>query len=38
MTVLAEFRGGYTVSLKHFGGFMVFETPTTPTMSGLNGK
>ena len=27
VTVLAEFRGGFTVSLKYFGGFTVFGTP-----------
>ena len=39
MTVLAEFRSGFTVSLKHFGGFTVFGTllrpPPRPTSQKL---
>ena len=27
VTVLGEFRGGCTVSLKYFGGFTVFRIP-----------
>ena len=37
MTVLAEFRGGFTVSLKYFGGFTVFGTPYDPHYVGFVG-
>ena len=30
MTVLAQFRGGFSVSLKNFGGFMVFGDSLRP--------
>ena len=30
VTVLSEFRGGFTVFLKYFGGFTVFGTPYDP--------
>ena len=41
MTVLAEFLGDFTVSLKYFGGFTVFGSPLRPphlatVTSGLN--
>ena len=34
MTVLAEIRGGFSVSPKYFGGFTVFGTPLQPPLTG----